>query len=91
MPRITGRTIRPSTLSERRILLSLGTPALRVARRHNVYVVARKLARAARGVSPDLLFVRDVVSHKPPRPKPEEPPRESKPRPIEVSDEVRAA
>jgi hypothetical protein len=64
MPRITGRTIRPSTLAERRLLLSLGTPVLRVPRQHNPYLVARRVARAARGETPDLLFLSDVASYK---------------------------
>ena len=89
MPRITGRVIRPSTLAERRILLGLGTPTLRVSRRHNVYVVARKLARAARGQSPDLLVLHDVARHKLPLPQPPddvERPRRPSPGPIEASD-----
>jgi hypothetical protein len=91
MPRINGRTIRPSTLAERRLLLSLGTPTLRVPRQHNPYIVARRLARAARGDSPDVLFVRDVVSNhkpRPPRPSPRvgAPSPPPKPGPIEVRD-----
>ena len=87
MPRITGRTIRPSSLAERRILLSLGSPTLRVSRRQNVYVVARRLARAARGDTPDLMFVRDVATgHKPPHPRPgEKPLRGSKGGPVHAS------
>jgi hypothetical protein len=75
MPRINGRVIRPATLAERRLLLSLGTPALRVPRGTNPYVVARRLGRAARGESPDLLFVQDVAAGRnrprPPRPRPQ--------------------
>ena len=72
MPRINGRVIRPATLSERRLLLSLGSPDLRVPRGTNPFVVARRLAREARSQTPDLLFVREVVrrSHKPSRPRP---------------------
>jgi hypothetical protein len=61
--RITGRVLRPSNLAERRLMLSqLGTPALRVPRRINPYLAARKLARAARAEHPDLLFVRDIMA-----------------------------
>jgi hypothetical protein len=61
--RITGRILRPSTLAERRFMLSqLGTPALRVPRRVNPYLCARKLARAAKGEGPDLMFVRDIAT-----------------------------
>lgn len=61
--RITGRVIRPSTLSERRLMLSqLGTPALRVPRRVNPYLAAWRLARAARTDNPDLLFIRDMMA-----------------------------
>lgn len=61
--RITGRTLRPSTLAERRLMYAeLGSIAVRVPRRMNPYVAARKLARAARAEHPDLLFVRDVMA-----------------------------
>ena len=59
--RVTGRLIGPSTLSERRLLLSLGSPTLRVPRSANPYVVARRLERAAKGDHPDVLFVCDVI------------------------------
>ena len=75
--RINGRTLRPSNLAERRVLLALGEPIFRVPRGVNPYIVARKLARAARD-NADLLFVRDIQSGKrrhpkppPPRPSPE--------------------
>ena len=55
--RITGRTIHASNLAERRLLLSLGSPALRVPRAANPYLLARRLERAARGDNPDV-FVR---------------------------------
>jgi hypothetical protein len=61
--RVTGRILRPSTLAERRLMLSqLGTCAIRVPRRLNPFLAARKLARAARDQHPDLLLVRDVLS-----------------------------
>ena len=39
--RITGRILRPSTLAERRLLLSIGQPIVRVPRGVNPYLVAR--------------------------------------------------
>ena len=61
--RIQGRTLRPSNLAERRLLLSsLGTQALRVPRTANPYLLARKLERAAKGNNPDILFVCDVLN-----------------------------
>ena len=81
MPRINGRVIRPANLSERRLLLSLGSPDLRVPRGTNPFVVARRLAREARSQTPDLLFVREVVrrSHKPSRPRPSPDTEQSQP------------
>jgi hypothetical protein len=60
--RITrGRTLRPSNLAERRLLLSsLGTNAIRVPRSVNPYVLARRLERAAKG-HPDVSFVSDII------------------------------
>lgn len=60
--RINGRIIRPSTLAERRYLLSLGVTDLRVPRRMNPYVVGRRLSRSARGVDGDILFARELVA-----------------------------
>jgi hypothetical protein len=61
--RVTGRTVRPSTLAERRLMLSVfGTSALRIPRKTNPYLAARKLARAARHENDDLLFVQAAVS-----------------------------
>ena len=69
--RITGRILRPSTLAERRVLFSLCAPTIRVPRKLNPYLVARKLARLAHGESPDLLFIRDVVERsRKPKPQP---------------------
>jgi len=87
MPQINGRTIRASTLAERRLLLSLGTPTLRIPRGVNPYVVARRLGRAARGESPDVMLVRDVANgHKPSHPRPgDKPLRGSKGGPIHAS------
>lgn len=60
--RINGRTLRPSTLAERRLLLSLGTDALRVPRAMNPFTIARRLRRAARGESPDHDFARELTA-----------------------------
>ena len=60
--RVNGRTLRPSTLAERRLLISLGTTALRVPRNMNPFTVARRLRRAAKGVTPDHEFARDLAA-----------------------------
>ena len=61
--RIQGRTLRPSTLVERRLLLSsFGTSDLRCPRSANPYLIARRLERAAKGNHPDILFVSDVLN-----------------------------
>ena len=98
MPRINGRVIRPANLSERRLLLSMGSAVLRVPRGTNPFVVARRLAREARSQTPDVLFVRDVIrrSHKPSRPRPspdvDKPePAGSKHGPVACSDGTAAA
>lgn len=59
--RINGRTLRPSNLAERRLLLSFGANPLRVPRDMNPFTVARRLRRAARGTSPDHDFVRELA------------------------------
>ena len=62
--RIHGRTLRPATLAERRLLLTVaGTTALRVPRSENPYVIARLLRRIAGGRHSELLLVREVVQH----------------------------
>jgi hypothetical protein len=70
--RIRGRTLRPSTIAERRLLMTFGVDYIRVPRGTNPYVVARRFARAARHQTPDHLFVRDVIdrSRSWPAPKP---------------------
>jgi len=61
--RIQGRTLRPSNLAERRLLLSsLGTQTLRVPRKANPYLIARRLERAAKGNHPDVLFVCELLN-----------------------------
>ncbi len=59
--RVNGRILRPATLAERRFLLSLGTSAIRVPRRYNPYVIARRLGRAASG-GDDVLFARELAT-----------------------------
>lgn len=46
--RINGRILRPATLAERRLLLSLGSSFYRVPRSENPFIVARRLRRLAR-------------------------------------------
>ncbi len=60
--RINGRLLRPSTLAERRLLISLGTDALRVPRNMNPFTVARRFRRAAKGITPDHDFARDLAA-----------------------------
>jgi hypothetical protein len=59
--RVNGRTLRPSTMAERRLLISLGTDALRVPRNMNPFTVARRFRRAAKGITPDHDFARGLV------------------------------
>jgi hypothetical protein len=67
--RITGRTVRPSTLAERRLLLSVGVTCVRVPRSENPYAVARRLARLAR--SGDAAELRKLATiNRPPPPYP---------------------
>ena len=68
--RIRGRTLRPSTLAERRLMLAFGVPFIRAPRNVNPYVLARRFSRAARCETPDHLFVRDVISRSRPWPEP---------------------
>jgi len=65
--RINGRTLRPSTLAERRMLLAAGVTSIRVPRSMNPYAVARRLSRLAR--EPDELR-RLTTTDRPPRPCP---------------------
>lgn len=73
--RIHGRVLRPSTLAERRVMNNLGVSSIRVPRKHNPYVVARRLARLARFQCPDGQYIRDVIERMPrpvaPHPSPE--------------------
>ncbi len=60
--RVNGRTLRPSNLAERRLLLSLGVDALRVPRDMNPFTVARRLRRAAKGTTSDHDFARALAA-----------------------------
>ena len=68
--RIRGRTLRASTLAERRLMATFGVEYIRVPRGTNPFVVARRFARAARCQTPDHLFVREVIDLSKPWPKP---------------------
>ena len=73
--RITGRSLRPSNLAERRVMLALGSPTIRVPRGMNPFIVARRVGRLAKGQTDDHQFLRELVraQHKavPPVPQPE--------------------
>jgi hypothetical protein len=56
-----SRVLRATTLAERRLLLSMGVPFVRVPRRLNPYVVARRLARLAKNEGPDAMLLRQLV------------------------------
>lgn len=60
--RINGRLLRPSSLAERRTMLSLGlTTTFRCPRRENPYAVARRLRRLAEGKDIDTHFLRQLA------------------------------
>ncbi len=90
--RINGRTLRPSDLAERRLMLNeFGTLSLRSPRGVNPYVLARRLRKAAHEEHPDLLFVKERLANrrpKPidPRPSPEVDVPEPARRPLESTD-----
>ncbi len=64
MARVTrGRLVRPSNLAERRLLLSLGIIILRVPRKTNPYLIARRLERAARCEGADMALLRTLLGH----------------------------
>lgn len=56
--RITGRTLRPSTVTERRLLKSLGSEALHIPRRENPFRVARKIEQLASKIDQELNTLR---------------------------------
>jgi len=59
--RVNGRTLRPTTLAERRVLKRFGIDWLRVPRGKNPFAVARQIARAAKGAVPELQLIRQIV------------------------------
>lgn len=63
--RINGRLLRPSSLAERRLMLSLGlTTTFRCPRSENPYALARKLRRLALGTNPDATHIRQLAQRK---------------------------
>ena len=66
---VNGRTVRPSTLAERRLLLSGGVTHVRVPRSQNPYAVARRLGRLAKGEVAELRKLLATI-HQAPRPNP---------------------
>lgn len=67
--RICGRLLRPSTLVERRLLLSFfGTSAVRIPRSQNIFAVARRIERYLKK-NDDVLFFKKLAA-RPPRPMP---------------------
>ena len=63
--RVNGRTLRYSTLAERRMFKSVGIDALRVPRSLNPYAVARQLSRLATNQVLQKLVARAKVQHPP--------------------------
>ena len=59
--RIQGRLLRPATLAERRLLLSLGVASLRVPRKLNPFQVARVVRRVALGPAEDMKLLRSLA------------------------------
>ena len=84
--RICGRTLRPSTLAERRLMLSMGSSVIRVPRHANPFIVARRLGRLAKGQTDDHAFFRQLArgAHFPPPPQPS--PDLDHPEPVELED-----
>ena len=71
--RICGRTLRPSTLAERRVMLALGFPSMRVPRGTNPFIVARRVGRLAKCQTDDHAILRDLTRRHlvPPLPSPD--------------------
>ena len=71
--RVNGRTLRPSNLRERRVLLAIGinpVTGLRVPRSENPFAVARTIQRLCRD-NDDVQFLRMLArKNKPFEPKP---------------------
>lgn len=60
--RINGRLLRPSSLAERRCMLSLGlSTTFRCPRSINPYALARKLRRLAQSNSTDADYMRQLA------------------------------
>jgi len=59
--RIQGRTLRASTLAERRVLKTLGLDSLRVRRGLNPFAIARQVKRVALGTGGNLPALRALV------------------------------
>jgi hypothetical protein len=60
--RIRGRRLYPSTMAQRRLMLSLGSYPFYVPRGISPFLVARKLSRAALGQTAELLLLRQVLA-----------------------------
>jgi hypothetical protein len=60
--RIRGRRLYPSTMAQRRLMLSLGSYPFYVPRGISPFLVARKLSRAAQGQGPEQQFLREVLA-----------------------------
>ena len=63
--KVNGRVLRPTTLAERRLMLSFGFPQIRVPRGNNPFIIARRLGRLAKLGCPDGQFVRDLFKRLP--------------------------
>jgi hypothetical protein len=61
---VHGRKLYPETLTERRLLNTLGGVPLRVPRGVSPYLVARRLSRAAKAEHPDVVFVKTLFTDK---------------------------
>jgi hypothetical protein len=66
--RIRGRRLYPSTLAQRRLMLSLGSYPFYVPRGVSPFLVARKLARTAGGQVPELVLLRQILAGRKPAP-----------------------
>jgi hypothetical protein len=78
--RIQGRTLRPSNLAERRVMLSLGLDHFnfRVRRGINPFVVARHVRKLASGVGGDRAALQALLA------------RNTRPHPIDLPDSTSA-
>jgi hypothetical protein len=60
--RVNGRTLRPSTLAERRLFTALGTSTIKVPRSFNPFIIARRARRLAENQSADYMLLRELVA-----------------------------